>query len=278
MTAVEKHVTVNAVEVPRLGLGTWRLAGQVCYDVVRAAIDIGYRHIDTAQLYLNEEEVGRALRDSGFSREMIFLTTKIAFDKGRYDDVIRTTDESLRKLKTDYVDLLLIHWPAKDVPLEETLRAMAHLHEQRKVRHIGVSNFTSTLLERACDLSPIPILANQVEYHPYLAQQKVLEVCRRRQVMLTAYAPSARARVTGDPVLQEIGARYGKSPVQVTLRWLIQQPLVAAIPKSAHVDRVRENCEIFDFELTDSEMQSIFALARGLRMLNPENIAPDWDA
>jgi 2,5-diketo-D-gluconate reductase B len=276
MGDIERHVVVRGVEVPRVGLGTWRLAGQVCYDMVRAALDVGYRHIDTAHLYLNEEEVGRALRDSNFPREMIFLTTKLSFDRMHHDEVIQTSEQSLLRLKTDYVDLLLIHWPSADVPLKETLDAMAELHARGRVRHVGVSNFPSALLREACRLSPLPILANQVEYHPYLSQQKVLEVCRQEQVMLTAYAPTGRAKVLQDDVIKGIAARCGKTPVQVALRWLIQQPLVSAIPKSAHLDRVKENFNVFDFQLTPDEMEAIFALARGERMLNPAS-APKWD-
>ena len=274
-----KYVHVEGADVPVLGLGTWRLAGQACYDMVRAALEIGYRHIDTAQTYFNEEEVGRAIRDSGLAREMVFLTTKLGFDKVSRSDVMQSTEESLGKLKTDYVDLLLIHWPSKITPLAETLETMADLHKHERVRHLGVSNFPSALLVEACGIARslgVGIVANQVEYHPYLSQEKLLETCRKEDVMVTAYAPTARAKVLGDEVLKGIAGRHGKSPIQVTLRWLIQQEQVAAIPKSAHLERVKSNFEIFDFELSEEEMKSIFALARGGRMLNP-GIAPKWD-
>lgn len=276
MPRTHRFVEVRDVKVPALGLGTWRLAGENCQTIVRAALDLGYRHIDTAQLYFNEQDVGRAIRESTLPREMIFLTTKLAFDKVRRQDVLATTEESLSRLKTEYVDLLLIHWPSATVPLEETLEAMALLHQQSKVHHIGVSNFPSQMLRHACKISPLPIITNQVEYHPYLSQQKVLQVCREEQVMLTAYAPTARAKVIDDPAINAIAARHGKSPIQVTLRWLLQQPLVSAIPKSAHPDRVQSNFDVFDFELSDSEMNSIFALARGERLCNTD-IAPRWD-
>ena len=264
--------------MPALGFGTWRLAGDLCYHTVRTALDAGYRHIDTAQTYFNEEEIGRAIRDSGLDRQMLFLTTKLSYDRVDPAQVFSTTEHSLARLKTYYVDLLLIHWPSKITPLVQTLEAMAELVQHEKVRHIGVSNFPSALLREACRLSTLPILANQVEYHPYLSQTKLLETCVQEGVMLTAYAPTARARVVQDETLIRIGQRYGKSSVQVALRWLIQQPLVSAIPKSAHADWVRSNFDVFDFELTEEEMQTIFALGSPAgRMLNPEGIAPKWD-
>ena len=272
-----KHVTLHGVDVPALGFGTWRLAGRVCRDMALVALETGYRHIDTAQLYFNEKAVGRGIRDSSVPRDEVFLTTKLAFNRLGRADVISSTEESLRKLGTGYIDLLLIHWPSKTVPLAETLLALDELVEQGKVRHIGVSNFNSTLLVEACGIATSPILVNQVEYHPCLSQQKLLATCRAQGVGLTAYAPIARGRVLADEMLIEIGSRYGKSPVQVTLRWLIQQESVLAIPKSAHADRIRSNFDIFDFQLTDEEMQTIFGLARGERHVNPD-IAPDWDS
>ena len=271
-----EYMTLQGVDVPALGFGTWRLSGKPCYDMVLVALETGYRHIDTAQLYFNEEAVGRAIRDSGVPRDEIFLTTKLGFNHLGRDDVISSTEISLKKLGTDAIDLLLIHWPSQTVPLSETLHAMEQLVEQGKVRHIGVSNFNSTLLVEACGIATSPILLNQVEYHPYLSQEKLLATCRANGVGLTAYAPIARGRVLADDLLIEIGSHYGKSPVQVTLRWLIQQNSVSAIPKSAHPERVRSNFDIFDFQLTDGEMQSIFGLARGERYLNPDS-APDWD-
>ena len=269
-------VTVHGADVPVLGWGTWRLDGQECTRTVRSALEIGYRHIDTAQTYFNEEQVGRAIYESGIQRDAIFLTTKLAYDDVTHAAVLKSTEQSLGKLKTDYVDLLLIHWPSRMTPLTETLQAMEELVSQGRVRHIGVSNFPSELLKEACQLSNIPIFANQVEYHPYLSQQKLLEACGGEGVLLTAYAPIARGKVLREELLKNIGMRYGKSPVQVTLRWLIQQKSVSAIPKSAHAERLASNCDIFDFELTYQEMSSIFGLARGGRMLNP-GIAPKWD-
>ncbi len=276
MSESGKVVRVHGVDVPALGLGTWRLDGQECFRVVLSALEIGYRHIDTAQTYYNEEQVGRAIHESGIRRDAIFLTTKLTSDDVTHAAVLRSTEQSLRKLKTDYVDLLLIHWPSRRTPLTETLQAMEELVSQSMVRHIGVSNFPSALLKEACRLSNLPIFANQVEYHPYLSQQKLLDTCRREGVLLTAYAPIARGKVLQEELLKNIGMRYGKSPVQVTLRWLIQQRLVSAIPKSAHADRLASNFDVFDFELTDREMSSIFGLARGERMLNP-GVVPEWD-
>jgi len=257
-----QYIELYEARVPVIGLGTWDLRGEICQRAVLSALNLGYRHIDTAQSYANEEEIGKALQSSPVPREEIFLTTKVWYTHLRYSEVIQALEESLRKLKTDYVDLYLIHWPSEDVPLEETMSAMIKVKEEGKTRYIGVSNFDVPLLEKARQISPYPILTDQVEFHPYYSQRELLNYCQKNKVILTAYSPLARRRLSDDLLLQEIGKKYGKTANQVALRWLIQQEMVVAIPKAASPEHQRENLDIFDFELTPEEMEKISRLDR----------------
>lgn len=254
-----KNLTIKGESVPALGFGTWQLKGNVCVEGVAHALSLGYRHIDTAQAYDNEEQVGQGIRESGVDRESIFLVTKVHQSGFTHDRVIETTEESLRKLGTDFVDLLLMHWPNPDVPLRETLGAFNELQTAGRTRHVGVSNFSPALVEEAELYATI--FSNQVEYHPYQDQSGLVEQAKSMDYMLTAYSPLDRGGVKGDPVLREIGERYGKSAAQVALRWLVQHG-VAAIPKAASAEHREANFAIFDFTLTDDEMESIFALSR----------------
>ncbi len=249
--------TVRDVEIPTVGLGTWRLTGEQCRKTVRTALELGYRHIDTAQEYGNERQVGGALRNSDVDREDVFLTTKLGRRNRGYDDVLRSTEESLAKLGTGYVDLLLIHWPNPVTPLRETLAAMNELVDEGKVRHIGVSNFDFDRLARARELSEHGIVTNQVQYNPYWSQSELLDYCRIHDIALTAYSPLAHGGVLDDPVLEEIGARYDRTPAQVAIRWLVQQPNVVTVPKATSRGHLSENLDVFDFELTDEEMDRI---------------------
>ncbi len=260
------HHTVQGVAVPAIGFGTFRLPGEACREGVEHALDLGYRHIDTAQGYYNEEYVGEALARSSVPREDIFLVSKVMPDNFAGDTAASSTRESLRKLGTDYVDLMLLHWPNPEVPLEQPLESLARLQREGAVRHIGVSNFAPSLLERAAAVTEL--FCNQVEYHPYLSQRALIDLAHRKDLLLTAYCPIARGKVLDDPVLQEIGARYGKSPTQVALRWLVQQEGVAAIPKSAQARRRSENFDVFDFELSGEEMQAIHRLDREERLVD----------
>ena len=255
-----EYQIIKGEKVPSLGFGTWRLSRQECVWAVERALALGYRHIDTAQIYANEDEVGRAIRNSGVDREGIFLVTKVWTSSFSYDDVIRSTHESLKKLQTEYVDLLLMHWPNPSVPLKETLGAMSELQEEGSVKHVGVSNFPSYMVEEATRHATV--FCNQVEYHRYRAQDELLRQAREMDYLLTAYSPVAKGRVSNDATLKEIGEAYSKTPVQVALRWLIQQEKVVAIPKAASEDHLRSNFDIFDFELSDEEMERIFALRR----------------
>lgn len=269
-------VTAKDAEIPALGLGTWKLAGRTCVDCVADALAIGYRHLDTAQRYDNHESVGAGIRASKIPREEIFLTTKVWWEKLQRDAVLSSTEASLRELGTDYVDLLLIHWPNQDVPLEETFDAMLELRDQGRARHLGVSNFPPSWLEEAAQEGPV--VCNQVEYHPFLSQDHLLEPLRARTMALVAYSPLARGEVTRNETLVKIGAAHDRSAAQVALRWLVQQDRVCAIPKASSRAHLEENFRIFDFELSHDEMRRIHGLAKsaGERTIDPE-FAPSWE-
>lgn len=252
-----QSITVQGESVPALGFGTWPLTGEACVRGVEHALALGYRHIDTAQGYRNEAEVGQGIRNSKVSREEIFLVTKVRPQNFIHTKTISSTHESLRLLGTEYVDLMLLHWPNVDVPLGETLGALRELQNAGSIRHIGVSNFSPALVEEARQHATI--FCNQVEYHPYYPQDDLLAQARELDYLFTAYSPLARGKVLEDPALQAIGAAHGKTPAQVVLRWSIQQN-VATIPKAGSDEHRRANFDIFDFELSDNEMQTIHDL------------------
>lgn len=265
----------KSIKVPAPGFGTWQLNDDEAYQGVKHALSIGYRHIDTAQMYANEAEVGKAIRDSDVNRHDVFLTTKISFKNLAPRKARESFHESLSRLNLDHTDLVLIHWPSPDgIPLEDTLEAMMRWVEEGKTRYIGVSNFPPSLLKKAMDLAPI--LTNQVEYHPFLSQERVLKVLREEDIMLTAYCPLAKGKVLDDSTLKEIGSEYGKSPAQIALRWLMQQDLVVPIPRSSNPAHRESNFDIFDFELSNEAMDRIHNLAEGDRLINPE-AAPEWE-
>lgn len=253
-------VTAQGVEIPMLGFGTARMTGGECRRAVAAALEVGYRHIDTAQMYDNEDAVGDALAASEVPYHDVFVVTKVNTNNLAHDDVLVSTRESRERLGVDTIDLLLIHAPREHTPLEETLGAMNELQEDGLVDHIGVSNFSVEQLEDAQRISETPIITNQVKYHPYHRQDELLSYCVDNEILLTAYSPLAEGAAVGDDRLAEIGKRYGKSAAQVALRWLLQQPYVAAIPKAANRDHLAANAEVFDFELSDDEMQTVFEL------------------
>ena len=259
-----ESVTVQGVEVPALGLGTYQLRGQTCADTVREALERGYRHVDTAEFYDNQRAVGRGIAEADVDREAVFLTTKIWRSNLRREDALHSARESLDRLDLEYVDLLLIHWPVESIPVAETLDAMTDLRAEGRVRHIGVSNFSVAQLREAIDVADAPILTDQVRYHPFTDRSDLLESCIEEDVLLTAYSPLAKGKVTRDETLAAIGDRYGKTAAQVALRWLVQQDHVAAIPKATGTQHLRENLAVFDFELTDEEMGRVFELQGGL--------------
>jgi 2,5-diketo-D-gluconate reductase B len=270
-----KLIEIKGAKVPALGLGTWQLSGRSCEQAVRQALALGYRHIDTAQMYGNETEVGRAMRESGVARDEIFLTTKIAPGNLEPRRAHRSSEESLRRLGLDHVDLLLIHWPTGEAPLEDTLAAMAKLRQEGKARFIGVSNFTVKLLDQAVAAGH-DLLCNQVEYHPFLSQRAVLGALKRHGMMLTAYTPLARGHVHRSAELAAIARKYDKSPEQLALRWLIDQENVAAIPKAASRAHAAANIDIFDFAIAPEDRAAIDALRGNLRIVDP-GWGPDWD-
>jgi len=267
MTGTE-HVTVGGASVPAVGLGTWRLRGGDCRRAVRTALDLGYRHVDTAQVYGNEREVGAALAASGVDREDVFLATKLDGHSRRRGDVRPSVEASLSRLGVDCLDLLLVHWPTGKppfspvelpvgAPLAETLGAMNDLVDDGLVRHLGVSNFGVDRLAEARRLSDAPILTDQVQFHPYWDQSDLLAYCRRNDVLLTAYSPLCHGGVLDDPVLAAVGRTHGKNPAQVALRWVIQHENVCTVPKATSREHLAANRDVFDFELTPGEMERI---------------------
>jgi 2,5-diketo-D-gluconate reductase B len=273
-TAVAPTRTVQGVEVPLLGYGTWEVTGDDCVRGVRHALDVGYRHVDTAQIYGNEAEVGRAIADSDVDRDEVFLTTKVWFQRAAAADVVSSTERSLAALGVDHVDLLLIHWPTDVAPVEETLEAMHGLQQRGLTRLIGVSNYPSSLLRRA--LGVAPIATNQVEYHPFLSQRAVLDVLAGRDAFLTAYSPLAHGAALGDETLARIAEAHGVTGPQVALRWLLQQDAVVPLPRSRTPEHITANLDVFGFELSEAEVAEIEALPKDRRQIDPP-FAPEWD-
>ncbi|MEX1177632.1 MAG: aldo/keto reductase [Nitriliruptor sp.] len=268
-----RTVTTPRLTAPAIGFGTWEL--EDVHDNVRHALDVGYRHVDTAQIYRNEDEVGRAIEDSGL-RDEVFLTTKVWYQKAAAQDVVRSTEESLERLRTDHVDLLLLHWPADDVaPLDETLEAMTGLQERGLTRHVGVSNFPSDELRRALEIAPIA--TDQVEHHPYLAIDAIRDVAHAHELAITAYSPIARGEVLSDPTITEIAQEHDATPAQVALAFLLAQTDTLVLPKSSTPSRITENLGALDLELSADELERIGGLARGSRQVDPP-FAPEWDA
>ncbi len=269
-------VTSGDARIPAVGLGTWDLRGRTCARVVEQALRLGYRHIDTAEMYGNEREVGEGLRASGIGRDDVFITTKVWPDNLGPADFERSTKESLARLRLSDVDLLLIHWPSPRIPLAETMGALCRMKQAGFARHIGVSNFTLPLIEAAVRLATEPLVTNQIEWHPYLDQSKLVAACRRHGLSVTAYSPIARGRAGDDAQLRLIGTHHRKTAGQVSLRFLIQEGAVV-IPRTSKLERLEENMTIFDFELDRAEMDEIRTLAdRGGRVVNWSG-APNWD-
>lgn len=270
-------LSAHGASIPALGFGTLEL-GELGAGLVAEAIRVGYRHIDTARKYGSEEGVGDGIRASGLPREQLFLTTKVTEDNAREADFRRSVETSLKALKLDYVDLLLIHWPSRTVPLAETIGALVAAKREGYARHIGVSNFTLALLDEAVRLSPEPLVVNQLEVHAYLNQDKLLAACRRYGMIVTAYSPVARGELLTDPLIAEIAKAKGKTPAQVALRYVIQHPNVAAVPRAFTAEHVAENFDIFDFTLDEAEMRRISELRhRNIRIVDPEVRRPVWD-
>jgi diketogulonate reductase-like aldo/keto reductase len=277
MSKLVPAVRSGDVLIPAIGFGTWQLDDGSAQPLVEQALEIGYRHIDTAQIYRNERDVGAGIAASGIKRDDIFLTTKVWIDHFANGPLQTSVERSLEKLKVDHVDLLLLHWPKPDVPLAETIAALNEVKAKGLTRAIGVSNFPSAVLAEAQKLSKAPLATDQVEYHPYLSQKTLIAAAHAAGTSITAWSPLAQGKVAEDPVLIAIGQAHGKTPGQVTLRWLIQQGVIA-IPRTKTPARVVENFDVLDFELSDVEMASIFALARpDGRLGNWLDAAYSWD-
>ena len=274
-------VEANGARMPAIGLGTMTLKEQVCIDAIKTALRLGYRHLDTAERYGNEEWVGEGLRQglaaSGLKREDVFVTTKVYWDKLAPGDFERSVEESLAKLKLPSVDLLLIHWNNPKVALADSIASLCAAKRKGQTRHIGVANFTTAMLDEAVKLSSEPLVTNQIEVHPFLDQGKVLAACSKHGVSVTAYCPLARGKVPGNETLERIGKAHGKSASQVALRYLAQQGIIP-IPRTANPDHLAADLAVFDFKLGDAEMAEIAALKRpDGRVVNPSH-APKWDS
>lgn len=271
-----QSVKSRGADIPALGFGCFELEPEDTKAMVKHALQTGYRHIDTAQIYENEKAVGAGLAASGISRADIFLTTKIWTDHFADGDLPASAKDSLKRLDTDYVDLLLLHWPNPDVPMEEALGALADTKRQGLARHIGVSNFTLELFDQAQSICDEPLVTNQIEFHPFLDQRPMLNKLREHDVALTAYCPLAQGRVFNHDTLKAIGKQHNKNGGQVALRWLLQQGAVA-IPRSSKPEHVESNLEVFDFELSAEQMRAITDLAESNGRIIDPSFAPNWD-
>ncbi len=272
-----KSVIRNETAIPKLGLGTWELRGEQCAQIVAQALALGYRHIDTAQGYANEHRVAEGLRQSGVPRRDVFITTKVMPQLLGDGALQKSVEGSLKSLGIDRLDLVLIHWPNWDIPLADSMKALEEVRATKLSRAVGVSNFTVALLDKAMRHAG-ELAMHQIEYHPYVDQDKILAATRKYGLAVTAYCPIAQGHVVGDPTIEAIANTHGKTAAQTVLRWLVQQPDVIAIPRTAKPERLAENAEIFDFKLTADEMARISALKRGkIHLVNEPFWVPAWD-
>jgi diketogulonate reductase-like aldo/keto reductase len=278
---IPRIVFCNNVEIPALGLGTWRMTGEECFEAVKKALELGYVHIDTAEIYRNEEEIGKAIKESGVSRDKLFITSKfwsiapnLEYEKKPvgYDGVLKSFEGSVKKLQTDYLDLYLTHWPNKYSDTREILKAFKKLYDEKKIKAFGVSNYTIKHLKEILPIAKeigLPIVTNQVEFHVLFYQKELLEFCKENDIIITAYYPLVHGEIAGHQGLEEIGKKYGKSASQIALKWLLQKGTIV-IPKSKNKDHLQENLEIFDFELSEEDVQAIDNLNENKRHVNPE--------
>jgi diketogulonate reductase-like aldo/keto reductase len=274
-----KNVSANGAEIPAIGLGTWELRGDECAQLVETALRNGYTHIDTAQMYQNEREVGAGIRASGVDRDNLFVTTKVWPENYSTSDFARAVDERLELLKCGPVDLLLLHWPPRAVSMAEAVAALNKAKRAGLARHIGISNFTVAQVEEAVALSDEPLVCNQIEYHPLINQDKVRAACARHGLAVTAYCPIARNKVADEPVIIDIAQRHDASPAQIALAWLAGHGDVISIPRSSRPERLADNLKALEISLSDDEMAEISTLkSRNLRLVDPESVRPQWDA
>lgn len=272
MQIIEAH----GARIPAIGLGTMTLKEDVCVQAVKSALQMGYTHIDTAWFYGNEKEVGEGIRQSGVKRDAFVVCTKVRDTHLMPDKFAQSVEESLSNLKLPSVDLLLIHWNNKDVPLKDSIGALCKAKRDGKAKHVGVANFTTALLKEAWEVTTEPLVCNQIEVHPFIDQDKVIAASKAKGMAVVAYCPIARGKVPGAEALERIGKAHGKSSAQVSLRYLVQRGL-AAIPRTATPAHQKANLEVFDFNLSDAEMAALKALnANNMRVVNPPH-APVWD-
>lgn len=271
-----QFVEAHGARIPTIGLGTMTLKGDVCVQAVKTALQMGYRHLDSAAFYGNEVENGEGMRQSGIKREEIFLCTKVRQEHLRPADFVKVIDQSLVNFNLPFVDLLLIHWNNKDIPFKESIGALCQAKKDGKTKHIGVANFTAKMLDEAWAVTTEPLVCNQIEVHPFINQDKVLAACKKHRMAVVAYVPIARGKVPGAEVLEKIGKAHRKSAAQVSLRYLVQLGC-CPIPRTANPSHMKENMDVFDFKLSDAEMAELKKLnAANMRVVNPPH-APVWD-
>ncbi len=272
-----QFIEAHGARIPQIGLGTMTLTGEVGVKAMTTALQLGYRHLDTAAHYGNEKENGEALRASGVKRADVFITTKVRQDDAMPDAFARVVDQSLKNLELPYVDLLLIHWPSKTVPLNLTIGALCKAKKDGKTKHVGISNFTTALLDEAWKVTSEPLVCNQIEVHPFINQDKVIAASKKYDMAVEAYVPIARGKVPGAEALERIGKAHGKSAAQISLRYLIELGLIV-LPRSTNPAHLKENLEVFDFKLSPAELAELKTLnATNMRVVNPPH-APVWDA
>lgn len=273
---MQNIITHDGLSLPRLGLGTWPMKGDECRAAVASALELGYRHIDTAAAYENETEVGIAIEQSAVPRDDIHITTKIWWDQLAPDAMRASAENSLSRLSTDYVDLLMIHWPGKDWDAQRSLETLAKLKEEGKARHIGVANFPLGLLQQAVDEFGINISALQIEHHVLLGQRALLQYTQERNMALVAYCPLARMRIGEVPEILTVAAKHFVKPSTVALRWLLEQPNVAVIPKASGAENQKANMEALDLPLSADDLRVLNDLPKNQRLVDPD-FAPKWD-
>ncbi len=273
-----KNLKANGANIPALGFGTWTLKGEECIDLVGKALDAGYRHIDTAAMYDNETDVGKGISSSSVSRADIFLTSKVWPTDIAEGDLQKSIEASLERLNTSYLDLALIHWPSKTVPMEESIKALNDVKNRGLAKNIGVSNFTNAMVDEAVALSEHPLACNQVENHPYLDQSEMRYTCARHGLALIAYCPLSRGGdLFNEDAIVAAANNHSKTPAQIVLRWHVQHEGAGAIPKTATPSRLLENMNIFDFELSPDELVAISALTSTNNRICDFEFSPKWD-
>lgn len=271
-----QFVEAHGARIPQIGLGTMTLKGDVCVQAVKAALQIGYRHLDTAAFYGNEVENGEGLRQSGVKREDVFITTKVRENNLTPENFNKSLDQSLKNLQLPYVDLLLIHWNNKDIPFSVSIPALCAARKDGRAKHVGVANFTTKMLDDAWRVTSEPLVCNQIEMHPFINQDKVLATSKKHGMAVVAYCPIARGKVPGAEVLERIGQAHGKTAAQVSLHYLVQMGVIP-IPRTATPAHLKQNLDVFDFTLSAAEMADLKTLnATNMRVVNPPH-APMWD-